>query len=282
VTADYADLELGLRWDRERDAFDMLLLFTVEADDDRAIFPAVPLRIDLHKLEGRVNDQLAYGAALTEMVFQSDEVIHFYGKAIAAARGLPVRLRISLQGPSRFHSVRWELLREPVYGNAIATSHNILFSRYVSSAEWLPIQLRSAHEPRALVVIANPSDLADYAPHGWRLPPLAVNEEIARAGQALSLYRPVMLAERGKATMTNSLEYLERSDDGFDVLYLVCHGALTSDEVPLLYLEKPDGTADVVDGRRLAERIHELERKPTVVIGRPSRFSRSSSSVACS
>jgi hypothetical protein len=116
------------------------------------------------------------------------------------------------------------------------------------------------------VVIANPSDMARYAPRGRRLPPFAVNEEIARAQQALSAYLPVMLAEPGKATMTNSLECLERFDDGFDILYLVCHGSLTSDDVPFLFFEKPDGTADPVDGRRFAEHIHELERKPTLVM----------------
>ena len=56
-----------------------------------------------------------------------------------------------------------------------------------------------------------------------------------------------------------------RSDKGVDVLYLVCHGAV-SEDVPLLYLEGPDGTADPVDGRKLVERLSALERRPTVVM----------------
>ena len=54
-------------------------------------------------------------------------------------------------------------------------------------------------------------------------------------------------------------------DKGVDVLYLVCHGAV-SDDVPLIYLEGPDGKADVVDGRKLVERLLGLERRPTVVM----------------
>jgi hypothetical protein len=60
-------------------------------------------------------------------------------------------------------------------------------------------------------------------------------------------------------------ELLLALEAGVDVLYLVCHGALI-DDVPLLYLEKADGTTDRVDGRKLVERLTVLPRRPTVVM----------------
>jgi hypothetical protein len=50
-----------------------------------------------------------------------------------------------------------------------------------------------------------------------------------------------------------------------DILYLVCHGALTTD-VPVLYLEDDKGNADVVDGRRLQEAVYSLPERPTLAV----------------
>jgi SOS-response transcriptional repressor LexA len=265
VTTDYAELELRLRWNPKQDAFDVFLRFTAADTDDQIVYSEVPFTIDLRGLARLVNDVPAYGEALSEMVFQSEEVAQFYARAIAATKSMPVRLRIHLDGPSQFHSVRWELLRDPVNGRAIATSNNLLFSRYISGPDWRPIPIHAAHDPSAIVVIAAPSNLDDYAPGGRRLPPIDVDGEMARAQEALFDYFLLTLAGPGNATLPNILESLERPADGFDILYLVAHGALT-DDVPRLFLEQPDGTAHPVDGRSLTERIDELERKPSLVM----------------
>jgi SIR2-like domain/CHAT domain len=266
--SDFADFELGLIWDREQGSFDVNLRFMRADSVDWPAHPKAPLSIDLDRLSQLSNDLPAYGTALTEMVFGPEEVARFYDKAIAAARTMPVHLRIHMECPRRFHSIRWELLRDPVNGSVIATNRNILFSRYLSNANWQPISASASRESRALAVIAAPSNLHEYAPRGRRLPPIAVDEEIERAQDALRAYRPLVLAGAGKAkaTLADLLENLERLDNGFDILYLVSHGALTPDDVPLLYLEQPDGTADPVDGRRLAEHIQDLDRKPTLVV----------------
>ena len=266
--SDSADFELGLIWDREQSSFDVNLRFMTADSVDWPAHPKAPLNIDLDRLSQLSNDLPAYGAALTEMVFQSEEIVRFYDKAIAAARSMPVHLRIHMECPRRFHSVRWELLRDPANGSAIATSRNILFSRYLSNANWQPISDSVTRESRALVVIAAPSNLHKYAPHGRSLPPVAVDEEIKRARDALRAYQPLVLAGPGRprATLTDLLENLQGRDNEFDILYLVGHGTLTPDDVPLLYLEQPDGTADPVDGRRLAEHIQDLDRKPTLVM----------------
>lgn len=266
--SDAAEFELGLIWDHEQGSFDVNLRFMSANSVDWPEHPKDPVRIDLEKLEQLGDDLRGYGAALTEMVFSPEEVARFYNRATAAASTAPVHLRIHLECPRRFHAVRWELLQDPISGSPIATSRNILFSRYLSNASWQPIPARAVGESRALVVIAAPSNLDEYAPRGQKLAPIALKDEIDRAQQALQAYRPLVLAGPGpaRATLTDLLENLERPDNGFDILYLVAHGALTPDDVPLLYLERPDGTADPVDGRRLAEHIQDLERKPTLVM----------------
>ena len=58
--------------------------------------------------------------------------------------------------------LRWETLRDPADGTPLFTGENLLFSRYLSSLDWRAVRLRPASDLRALVVIANPSDLDDY------------------------------------------------------------------------------------------------------------------------
>ena len=91
---------------------------------------------------------------------------------------------------------------------------------------------------------------------------MRVDEELARARTALADFRRSTNWPHGDATLARILAALEA---GVDVLYLVCHGALI-DDVPVLYLEKADGTADRVDGRKLVERLTGLPKRPTVVM----------------
>ena len=60
------------------------------------------------------------------------------------------------------HDVRWETLRDPGNGASLLTNESVLFSRYLSSLDWRPAGVRPKAGLRALVVIANPSDLASY------------------------------------------------------------------------------------------------------------------------
>ncbi len=257
-----ADLEFGLVWDVAQNSFDVSLRFTNTDNVDRVVHPRASLEIDVEALEQLVNDEPRYGAALTDMVFRSEDIRAFYTNAIAAANVVPTHFRFHIDGPARFHGLRWESLRDPTQqGRPIATSRNLLFSRYLSSPDWRPIPTVPRREPQALIVIANPSDLDQYAPGGRGLAPVQVEVELSRAQKALASYRPVVLARSGQPSLAN---LVSRLNDGFDVLYVVAHGALT-DDVPLLFLEKADGTADPVDARRLVERIHDLEQRPSVV-----------------
>jgi hypothetical protein len=258
------DLEIVLRWDRQTDAFDIGVRFDIPADNvEDWLPPGDPIRIDLAELAGLRADEPAYGLALTRMVLRAETVEPFVLRALNHTEGrhrLHVRLHIA--APARFHAIRWELLRDPRTGRPLATQSDILLSRYLSSPDWRPIPARAEHALRALVVVAGPTNVTEYRFGGRTLDPVAVDDETARARAALRHIPEVQALTGAEATLANLLNALER---GVDILYLVCHGGL-ADEVPMLLLSRPDGTADVVDGRKLVERLSELERRPTIAV----------------
>jgi CHAT domain/SIR2-like domain len=262
---DDADLEIGLRWDRHRNEFDVSLRFEIIGSNvDEWLPPGEPLHLDVGELEGLSGDEPAYGAALTRMLLRPADVKPLYLEARKATDGneRKLHMRLHISAPPRFHALRWESLRDPPTGTPIALRSNVLLSRYLSSADWRPIPALAEHDLRALIVVAGPRDHREYQPNGRTLAEVDVEEELARAQTALAGISDVRQLTGGAATLSSMLEALEQ---GVDILYLVCHGALI-DDVPLLYLENPDRKADVVDGRRLVERLSELERRPTVVM----------------
>jgi hypothetical protein len=265
VAVRYADFELGLIWDAAQESFDVNLRFTDAANVDRVVPLKGSVRIDLPALAALVNSEEEYAQKLTETIFEVPAIRDFYRDVTAATGAVPVHFRLHIDGSDEFHSIRWELLRDPdAPGAPIATSRNVLFSRYLGGGDWRPVPNIPARNLRALIVIAGPADLADYQPAGRRLAPVRVAEELAAAQSALAPFGPVALARAGAGEATLA-ETIARLEDGFDILYLVGHGAQTAD-VPLIFFENADGTADPVDARRLEERIRNLDRRPTLVV----------------
>lgn len=262
-----ADLEVVLRWRPAEGKFDVSLAYDDPSDPyDRRNLVRDPIDIDTGALNLLADDEPAYGAALSDMLFASDESRTFYAEARAVVdrRGAPLHMRLLVdpRAPRRFHAMRWESLRDPADGQPIATKPNLLFSRYLSSGDWRKIAPPPRHDLHALLVVANPRNLADYKRGGTVLHPINVDEELRRAHAALAGMHVTELVSGGAAALDAILEGLERD---IDVFYLVCHGALTGDE-PRLYLERPDGITDPVDGTLLADRVAELEHRPTLAV----------------
>jgi hypothetical protein len=84
--------------------------------------------------------------------------------------------------------------------------------------------------------------------------------ERARAG--LSGIPLTSLASGGSATLEGISDALR---DGYDVLYLVCHGALVDGE-PHLWLEDESGNVDIVAGDELVTRLREMRQRPRLVV----------------
>ena len=251
---------MSLRWDQERNGFDVTLRFDAPYED--RLQPKDPLSIDIERLRSFSNDEPAYGAALTKMFFSAD-MAAFYARALAATEhgAGKLRLRLHIDAPDPFHAIRWESLRDPASGEPIATRSGVLLSRYLSNPNWPDLVLRS-RGLHALIVVAGPWDIGGYRAGGRLLEPVEVEEELKRARRALAGFQVVGELAFGTATLANMMEALHQ---GVDVVHLVCRGSLSGDS-PQLYLEKANGTADVIDADRLTERLSELERPPTVVM----------------
>lgn len=267
--ADYADLEMTIRRrDGESYAVDFRFSHTQTDADTRLIWRGEPpvVSFDQDRLQTLGTDPPAYGKLLTEQLFASTEMYEAFNQAWTTAQslGMPLRLRLFLDpGASELHRLYWETLRHPQTGDLLLTQETILFSRYLSSVDSQPVRLRPRSELRALVVIANPGDVSDYAPGGTHLTPLDVEGETTRAQQGLGTTMPItLLAAGGTATLDNIIRQMH---EGCDMLYLVAHGAIIKGE-PYLWLENEDGKAAVCAGNELVTRIRELQQRPRLVV----------------
>jgi hypothetical protein len=272
MARDHAEFEIVLRWRHADDAFDIGLAYDDPSDpQDRRDYVDEPLTIETTALLDLITDPDEYGETLGQYLLKLPKVRSFYDKALATAddRDIPLHLRLLIdpRAPLRYHQIRWEAIRDPLDGSRIATRHNVLFSRYLSTPDWRPVPLPPWHRLKALVVIANPRDLAEKNRVGTnvRLEPVDVAAELDRARSAMAGMDVRELAdpdEPGQATVKRIIEALS---EGVDLFYLVCHGGMYGDQ-SRLYLEDENGNADIVDGSVLVERIAELRRPPTVAV----------------
>jgi len=259
---DCADLEIGLHR-RDADSYGVELRFSQPGSDaDVRLVRGGPslVHLDFERLRALSLDSAAYGQLLGESLFADPAVWTAFAQARSTAQVLEVGLRLRLFiGPSapELHSLRWETLRDPQDGSPLLTGEQVLFSRYLSSLDWRPVRLRPQADLRALVVIANPANVTDY-----QLAPLDVEGELERARSGLGSIPVTPLASGGSATLENASAHLR---DGYDILYLVCHGALIKG-VPHLWLEGEAGDVKVVVGSELATRLRELEQRPRLVV----------------
>jgi hypothetical protein len=243
-----------------------------------------PLR---HKAE-------AYGRKLGEQLLSDPKVKEFYHTAVAVTdvefKDLRVRLVID-RSAQELHDLRWETLRDPdsdpAKGDWLLTRPKLYFSRFLSSDDLRPVRPLSKQEFRALVVIANPTTLADaenpVRPEGRRLDPVPVADERRRAEDGLKPIKPVVLATdkvNGEWVTLDRIAAELRRDRGYDIVILVAHGVLApptkGDEAgqdrktvlpePKLLLDKKGGGHELCSGLKLVKRVATLDRPPRLVV----------------
>ena len=75
-----------------------------------------------------------------------------------------------------------------------------------------------------------------------------------------------LTSKDGPVSLDNILERL-KAEPGleYDILYLVCHGALVKEE-PRLWLEDENQDVSVVSGIELASRLMEISARPRLVM----------------
>ena len=262
------DLEVILGWVPEASGFLVSVLYNAPGDhDDYRYFGREPVRFDLAALAELKQDSAVddYGRLLGETLFPAGARV-LLDRALRAGSDLPVHLRLVIdpKAPLDYQAIRWETLCQPGSGDRLTTSARIRFSRFLSNPEGRqPSPLARVGDLKALVVVANPADVGDYA-LGPVLPGgLDVPAEIERGRDALAGMSLTVLPDQGRAaTRANILAALA---GGVHVLYLVCHGRI-SERGPELLLESDDGLVEVVDGAVFAADVASQETVPTIVV----------------
>jgi CHAT domain-containing protein/SIR2-like protein len=259
--AHFLEIELGVQ--RLNDCYHTeMRLSDSEAELARARGEA---KFDFEGLLAQSGDWESYGLMLGQALLGDEKIKRAFESAWTTSRalGVPVRFRLAIDpSAAELHGLRWEVLRDPDTNELLTTREHLLFYRYISSPDWRLMELRALDALRALVVIASPSNIESYSPGGKALPPLDVAAEEDRARATLGTIPATILASSGKSTLDSVISQLR---EGIDIFYLVCHGALIEGE-PRLYLERTDGSAEIVLGSDLVTRLCELAQRPRLVI----------------
>jgi hypothetical protein len=222
------------------------------------------VQFDFTRLRELQSDPAAYGECLSSSLFAEAELLADFEQARAVAQSLacPLRIRllIGISAPE-LQQLYWETLVDPRDHTPLLAGENILFSRYLlGSADWRPVGPRSKGDFKALIAIANPSNL-DY----YNLAAINVAAELARAQKSLGGIPTQVLpeAESRHVTLDNLIDSLRPGD--IDIVYLACHGAFQKDE-PWLWLEDEAGKAVKVSGKDLVTQVKGLSQRPLLIV----------------
>jgi len=255
----YPELEIGLhRWDAE--AWTIELRFNDPESDGFDSSATTTELVDFQRLRELFADDEAYGVVLGEALLADPAIRERFARARAIAhnRGQPLRIRLFIgPGAPELHQLRWETLREGEGHVRLLTNEHLYFSRFLSSLEGVSVPFRPRADLRALIVIANPTDIADYG-----FTPLDTEAELHRARAAMGDIECTELPGRGRATLGRIADHLR---DGDDILFLVCHGAARGGEAQL-WLEDDTGRTRRVSAGELSDRIRGLSRRPRLVV----------------
>jgi len=267
---DCIDLEIGIRRDGDHYAVELRCSQPGSESDVRS--GASLLQLDAAELLERAIDEADYGWYLTQKLFvqvqaepgqppqtfKSPREVFGEARSNAQSKEIPLHLQLFI-GPNapELHNLCWEKLCDPKDGTPLLADKDVLFSRYLSSLDWSPVRLRRKTALRALVVVANP-DLSEYPD----LVQINVGDELERIQASLEGIAMTHLAEEGTATLDNVIDHLR---EGYDILYLVCHGTLEREE-PIIWLEGEEGGVERVSGHRFVSRLRKLPLRPRLVV----------------
>jgi hypothetical protein len=198
-----------------------------------------------------------YGASLASMLFADSKVLTQFEAVKASVKDTPLRVRLQIGSSApELHTLRWELLADPASGSYLFASDKVLLSRFMTSDNWRTVRLRAKADMTALVAVSSPSDAADY-----RLAKVNLDGEIATATDNLKGIDVLVAGKEQPLTLVNLSKKLQ---DPVDILYLVCHGAYKNEST--LFLQKDDGTVDLVRGEDFADMLGLCPQQPRLVV----------------
>ena len=173
------DLEFGLLWRREYEAFDVTLHSTSASEEDQHIeVPHSPLKLNPDDFAGLAGgDPEEYAQELTKSVFAVEEVREFLLAVanLADSDDMPLHVRLLLDpgAPGAYHALRWESLQDPRDRKPIALQPRMSMTRFVNAQGWRRTRLRRRGDLHALIIAADPDPgtLSGFTPNGRELVP---------------------------------------------------------------------------------------------------------------
>ncbi len=257
--SDFGELEIWL--DRAGQEYSVQLRFRQASSEADRVLPPASTDLDLATLMTQDLDPVAYGRELGKVF--SDEAVRKEldaARAVCESSGVPLRVRLFVgPGAPELHAVRWETLADDrESGSPLFIQDKIHFSRYLTSQDWRPVQLRPRAELRVLVAVASPSDLDRFP----ALAPIDAGAIVERLNTALGGIPATYLTGPGEATLDRIMTELA---DGYDLLFLAAHGALLRNE-PHLWLVSSANETDNVKGQTLVEHVQKLSDPPGAVV----------------
>lgn len=277
---------------------DYTVTLALDRPDDPARITDVSGRaaFDLVALREVDPDPDEYGRRLTDSLFADREVRDRFRLAEHFAKITDRLLRVLLfvdSSAPELHAVRWEWLQlpplsesapgEPIAGGAprglLAMHQQILFSRLISTTDLRPIHQRADWDQRALVAVANPTDHAKYgldkidAPAVLRMARQALEEQPPDSPRLDRTFAITPLG--GDADPVTASRLFEKLQEGYDILYLVCHGSWErppGENTPdaqretLLWLEDDQRNVARLSGSEFAQRLDALPRRPRLIL----------------
>lgn len=261
------------------------LRYQTAQSDTQAPLVAVPVTFppELFGRRAAFLTNKEYGERLGRAVFAHPDINNTMQQALGALRernaGYPgsaaLRLRVFCTDDA-IQSLHWETILlngEPVFGAGVA------LSRYISPTRPGP-RPRGKSSLRALIFIASPGgveneDDADSLPDTTpgKLARIDVGKELAIAEKALRsdkagsgiAIQTEFLGSPGNGTL-EALRLKLDEGDGYDILYLVCHGSLDQTTGACLFLESKPGSDSPIEMRRAGDLVKGLGKPPRLVV----------------
>jgi hypothetical protein len=259
-----SDLEIEISRESDSTYSVELRFLAARSDTETCILKdkTAPLqKADLDALNDLHPGSNEYAETLTQLLFADPMLAVAFERALTSSKTLnvPLRIRVLLDSNIKeLHTVCWEALRD-FSGKPLFTSENVFFSRYIQSLDGAVRECPAGQKLKALIVIANPANLASFTSTGESLFPVESKIELENVKASLAAFELSVLE------MPTIQSIATRLRDGFDVLYLVCHGAVVEGEAQLLLCDEA-GNVDVVAGEQLANRIRDLKSPPRLVV----------------
>ena len=260
---DPGDLEISLHR-RGGSRYSLETRFTAPGSNTETRLGAsslVEIDIDEQALEeyAAINDWREYGRELSAALFEPEPVRLSFMQALSRSGAGPLRLRLMF-GPSAqdLHKLFWETLENPLDNSLLAGSQNILFSRYLSGDGARDVYLRPRAALKALVAVANPSNLEAYG-----LAPVDVEGEISRARINLKGIQITTLpAQAQRCSLAALARHLQA---GCDIFYLAAHGSRLKGQ-SWLWLEDESGQVQRISADELIAQIRLLDNPPLLAV----------------